>query len=282
MRALALAAVLLGGCAPAFREPPLARVECGEAHEFRYCLHTDGTGKASNTVLYYLHGGGESEKAWGKWPLADDFVRRFRERGLPAPTVITISFGKLWLLTERGASPDSGLFERFLNEAMPFVEAKTGVPRRRLLWGMSMGGFNAVQLLLKRPTLWTAGVLSCPAVTILSPSASPDQRRAFIERTRAQKSKVDWLFEQSRRAFSSAEAWDRHDPLKLALSRTPVPPLLIECGETDEWGFYEGAQRLSETLAEHGQKVRFETAPKGKHCTVDPDRVLGFLLKAGS
>lgn len=284
MRAALAATIfgLLAGCAPVLREPPLFTRQCGTAHGFKYCIHPDGAGKPTDTVLYFLHGGGDSEKGWRSWPLSQDFVRRFRDRGVPAPTVVTISFGKLWILSETRTAPDGDLFYRFVNEAMPFVEEKVGRPRKRLLWGMSMGGFNAAQLALKRPELWSATVLSCPAVTVLAPTASVEERAAYSERTGAKRSKVDWMFAQSRRVFPTVELWERHDPLRLARGEAKLPPFLIECGDKDEWGFYEGAEKLSKELAQRGGEVRFEPVPNGAHCAVDADKVLGFLVKEGS
>jgi len=280
VRAALVSLILLAACAKPLREPPLTNSDCGEGKGWRYCIYTDAGAKASDTVLYYLHGGGDSELMWGTWPVAADFARRFRDKGLPAPVVVSISFGKQWLLSERGTTVGAGLLERFVEEAMPAAEAKVGRPRRRLLWGMSMGGFNAAQLLLKRPALWEAAVLSCPAVTLLSPTATDKERRDYAARTGATFEKIDYTLILQKKTYPTRVAWERHDPMRLAQEAPELPPTLIECGDADEWGFYEGSRRLSETLAAQGQRVRLDTVPRGKHCVVDPDQVLGFLLRS--
>ena len=55
--------------------------------------------------------------------------RAFRKAGRPAPVVVSISFGKFWLLTENGRQ----FLDRFLSDVMPFVENRIGKPKRRLL-----------------------------------------------------------------------------------------------------------------------------------------------------
>ncbi|MBI4346166.1 MAG: alpha/beta hydrolase [Elusimicrobia bacterium] len=278
MRRLALALWLLAGCGKPQREPALFKTDCGDGKGYRYCIYTDSNGKPSDTTLYYLHGKGDSELQWGQSPIASDMVRHYRAKGLPAPTVVSISFGKIWVLTERGTSVGAGLLERFVEQAMPAAEARTGSPRKRVLWGLSMGGFNAAQLLLKRPSLWKAAVLSCPAVTPLSPFGPEKERRDYAKRTGAAMEKLDYLLGQQKRVFPTRPAWDRHDPLRLAREASDLPPTLVACGDADEWGFYEGSRRLSETLASQGQRVRFDTIPKGRHCAVETQRVLDFLL----
>ena len=279
MRGLAAVLLLLSGCAPAvMRRPPAVRADCGRGPGFDYCLYVPEGQPPSDTVLYFMHGGGESASHWGRWRPAEDLARAYRERGLPVPTVASISYGKLWVLTERGSSKDSGLLERFTDEAIPFIEAKTGAPKRRLLWGLSMGGFNAVQLLLKRPGLWASAVLSCPAVTVLAPTAGPAEVKEYVARTGADASKAGWMFDYTKRYFPDDASWARADPMRLAGAAGALPPVFLECGDRDEWGFFEGAERLAKTLEGGGHAVTFDRVAGGKHCVVDSGRVARFLL----
>ncbi|MFH1725973.1 MAG: alpha/beta fold hydrolase [Elusimicrobiota bacterium] len=283
--ALLAAALAAAGCA---RSPESAsdvpRADCGKGPGFEYCLYSPpaGAGHDTRTLLYHLHGNNESHLNWGGWFAAKAYYRSFRERGIPAPTVATVSYGKLWLLTEAGPGPADGLLEHFVSEAMPFIEERAGKPERRLLWGMSMGGFNAAQLLLKHPSLWDSVVLSCPAITSLPPDADQSEIDAFIARTGADPDRVKWILEQSGRQFPSPERWRRHDPLSIAPRSGPLPPTFIECGDRDEYGFFEGARRLSEELSSAGQPVRFKRTAGAGHCAVTPGPILSFLQEAAS
>jgi hypothetical protein len=108
-------------------------------------------GSRNPDVLYYLHGGEDDERQWSKTTGYAELIRkRWQAKGFSPPAVAAVSFGRLWLLAEKNASPESGLFEEFTGTVMPTVESQlVERPRRRLLLGESMGGFNAAVLALK-------------------------------------------------------------------------------------------------------------------------------------
>lgn len=274
-----LALLFLAGCGGRVHphQDTEAAVDCGRGAGFDYCIYTAAAtnGRRSTDLLYFLHGGGEAAESWGRWAVGKEYFREYRSKGIPAPTVVSISFGRLWLLTEK-----SGLFERFTSVAMPFIEKKTRAPAKRFLWGMSMGGFNALELALKRPELWRAVVLSCPGITPLSPRAAPQEIKDYMARTGARKANVDSILDLARTYFPNGEDWDRHDPLALAAAAGSIPPLLIECGDQDEYGFFEGSRLLSEALGNGGRSVEFHRVPGGAHCVVTPAVVLKFLQAA--
>lgn len=228
-----------------------ANSKCGRGPGFDYCIQ-----RGSDTVLYYLHGAGQSHRSWGKWSVARNLEKDFQKNGVAVPTVVSISFGEYWILKK-----GDGL-ERFVEKAIPYIENRIGVPEKRWLWGLSMGGFNATQLLLRHPNMWSTAVLSCPAITGLSPYAAKEDIQEFIAASGAEPRKVRWMLSFSRKAFSERE-WSENEPFALAANTSSLPPVFVECGDKDEYGFFEGAQRFASAVG-----AEFNPVVGGGHCVV--------------
>lgn len=249
-RKLSLLVLLaFSGCTVAQKQSADSR--CGRGPGFDYCVQ-----KGSDTVLYYLHGAGQSHRSWSKWSVARNLEKEFAKNGVPVPTVVSVSFGQYWILK------NGDRLERFTDIAMPYIEKRIGVPKRRWLWGLSMGGFNAAQLLLRYPKMWSTVVLSCPAITPLSPYAEAEEIQEYIARNEADPRKVRWMLSFSRKAFGERE-WPEHDPLALASNAPALPPVFIECGDKDEYGFYEGARSFADAVG-----ADFHPVAGGGHCVV--------------
>jgi len=102
----------------------------GECDEFPeplvggYCLHVPASGP-SGDIVYYLHGGGGSEFFWDdEWYYTRQIRKEWRETGAVVPVVVSVSFGRQWLLAEKNASQLSGLLEVFRDQVMPAVEER--------------------------------------------------------------------------------------------------------------------------------------------------------------
>lgn len=236
---------------------------------------------ASREVLYFLHGRGQNHRSWSRWGPARDYYRSLAERGVPAPTVVSVSFGRVWLLTERGPHRLNGLLETFVREAMPRAEALTGPPSRRLLWGFSMGGFNAAQLVLRYPELWSAAVLSSAALPTVGPYPGRRELLDYRRRTGAGWLQVEFMRRAVRPYFRADGSWDRHDPFQLARRAERLPPIYIECSDRDHYGFLEGSRRLYEELLGAGHTASFEACEGQGHCWIPVRRVAEFLSSSG-
>ncbi len=237
---------------------------CGRGPGFDYCIQ-----RGSDVVLYYLHGAGQNHHSWEKWSVARELEKDFGRSGFPVPTVVSISFGQYWIL-KKGTELD-----RFTGIAMPYVEQRIGIPKKRWLWGLSMGGFNATQLLLHHPRLWSTVVFSCPAITPLSPYAGAEAIQEFIARNEADPGKVRWMLSFSRKAFKRRE-WPENDPLALAANSSGLPPVFVECGDKDEYGFFEGAKRFAASVG-----GKFHAIKNGEHCVVTRE-ISKYFLKAAA
>ena len=129
-----------------------AEQACGMSGSLRYCVYRDRRG-TNGDIVYHLHGRNLDERIWNDGTYFTALIQAEwqRRRELP-PTVITLSYGSTWLLTPKGEKPDSGLLNDLMGR-LPAIEAKVGVPRRRILMGESMGGLN---VLIARPFLPSA------------------------------------------------------------------------------------------------------------------------------
>src|SRR3989338_3817793 len=79
-----------------------------------FCVHVP-TANASNDVVYYLHGSGNNEITWeARWYYTARLKNEWGNLTVPVPTVISFSFGPIWLLVEKNASAASGLYETFV------------------------------------------------------------------------------------------------------------------------------------------------------------------------
>ncbi len=235
----------------------------------------------SRDVLYFLHGGNGEAASWIRPEGWAPLVRRTWEReGRQAPVVVTVSFGPHWLLVPQGEDPRSGLLEFFLDHVMPAVESTLEAPpRKRLLLGSSMGGFNAVMLLLKRPEIFSRAAILCPAVPVLSPFAPAERVAAFARENGVPGSDVEHFLGLLREVFPDEASWETVDPLRRARTGfgPATPPLYVSCGREDEMGFFPAARGLAEAARENGVPVVWAPLP-GRHCSIDPEGVARFLL----
>lgn len=258
---------------------PRPKAKCGEREGMRYCIHRAPlrAKEDETSVLYFLHYAGGSQHSWEELPLSRVYYSYFRRRYLPAPRVVTVSYGPYWTLIDRPEGASETLFERFIEQDMPFLEEKLGGPRRRFVWGMSQGGLNAASLLLKRPELFSGGVLSCPAFYSVSIYADEEELRRYTERTNADfEGSVMWGVRRLRRHIGGPEVWAREDPLFLVRDAERAPPMLIQANRRDEFGFFEGAEQFYLALRRNNHTVDFKPS-SGGHCVVGIGEAVRYL-----
>ncbi len=274
----ALAALLL--MAPAASAGPpqglaaQASWTCGRGPGFKYCLF-EPVGERAEDVLYFLHGAGDTHKGWIRWPVAEEFFKLMRGKGLRPPAVAAVSFGKIHFISQEALGKTIPA-DVFISTVMPFIEARTGAPRRRLLWGLSMGGFNAVQLLTRRPDRWAGAVLSCPGLLDLPDDPKDSDLMDFRARTGADGRRLSYAVGLWNKYFPDPQGRARSSPWELA-KRPGVPPILIEIGNRDEYGFLAGAGRLASELVAAGKDVELRVVEGEGHCVVSTPGVVDFL-----
>ncbi len=259
---------------------PGLEIQCGfeqsSGFHYGYCIH-EMKGSVSKDVLFYFHGIGGSEYDWQK---SDLLQKTYASWGIVAPAVISISYGSLWLLASQNTSRYSGLYEHFLKQALPKLEEKLKVhPQHRLLMGLSMGGFNASQIYLKNPELFSKIIFACPAISSLSPFADEVKVEAYVDRTHASLFNVEQANLLTRVYFPNVNSWSKADPLVIAnqVITSQFPSIYVSCGESDEYGFFEGAKLLTDAAVKHGAHAILKLVP-GKHCSYDAEAGAAFVI----
>lgn len=259
---------------------PSPLVESGAAAGARWRIHQPPRGVSvdASSVLYFLHYAEGDEASWTKTGLARVFYAEFKRRSLPAPRVVSVSYGPFWNLLDRpGPVEGGGKYAHFTKTVMPELERKLGGGiRRRALWGMSQGGFNGALLLLKNPAAWAGAVLSCPALYTISVFESGAALDEYVARTKADRATAIWGLEIFNTRVQSPAEWAREDPLTRSKRPPRLPPLLVQATTGDAFGFHEGAERFAGALKAAGAPVLFESGG-GRHCQIDGKRAAAFL-----
>lgn len=252
------------------------KTECGVISgsiKWKYCI-TPGSGDEKNTLLYYFHGGGGNEKAWvDPRSYAAELRKIWSANNKGFPTVVAVSFGRMWLLTNKNELPKSGLYEVFKEEVMPHIE-KLSPPKERLIMGESMGGFNAGTFGLRNPNLFSKIALICPSVGVAAgKSASLDD---YIKETGAQRSHAQHIYKLSKKYFSSQKELLDQSPIELVKSGKSFPKIFISCGDKDQFGFFKGSEDFVSAAKQNNVKIIWEPT-QGKHCSMNIDALAEFL-----
>jgi enterochelin esterase-like enzyme len=128
-------------------------------------------GNTKYPVFYLLHGGGDDDSGWNTVGRAGFILDNLIAAGKAKPMIVVMPNGSMPMPPSTGM-PDANMMNRmrslfadeFLKEVMPTIE-KTyrTVPNRenRALAGLSMGGFQTLDVTLTRPELFDyVGVFS--------------------------------------------------------------------------------------------------------------------------
>lgn len=249
-----------------------AKQTCGSetrrGQAYTWCI-TQGQSK---DFLYYMHGGGGSEKSWDPRGYAGFLNERWAKMKFNRPTVIVVSFGTTWLLSDMQTKQHPSLLNLFVEEIMPSLEAKVpGKHGLRLLMGNSMGGYNGAELALRYPKLWSRVALLCPGVYVTNPFQTDEEIEAYLAKQppTTQRDYVRGVVGWVREEFETQENWDRHDPMHLAeIAADAKATYHLSCTKDDQYGFYDGAKRFAEVMALK-TKASFVSMEKGGHCALD-------------
>ncbi|GAB3987695.1 esterase family protein [Spirosoma daeguense] len=176
--------MLLPGSETAFEDNKA--VPHGEVREVWYSSNTLGTmrrlhvytppgyeqNKGKYPVFYLLHGAGDDDSGWNSIGRAGFIIDNLLAAGKAKPMVVVMPNGSMpMMLTTGQANPAQhmnkmrALFaDELLKDIMPLVEKTyrvTTTPDTRAIAGLSMGGFQTLDVTLTRPELFNyVGVFS--------------------------------------------------------------------------------------------------------------------------
>lgn len=225
-------------------------------------------------ILYAMHGIlGEEQNYFYKNNNA--FCSEWKET--QKPMIISFSYGKTFLLTGEENSRKKVKINEVISEFIPFIE-KNKKPERRHLNGVSMGGFNSLQLISRHPDFFDKVSLSSPASSLISPYSSLKEINDYAKRTgisantwkslREFKLKDAFInklgplaqsFVVSRYYFSESE-WEVDSPLKfIENSNESYPDIYLGICDTDNYGFFEGNYYLKDLLLPRAKSLEVHT-----------------------
>lgn len=114
-------------------------------------------------VVYLLHGAGADEKWWTGRGGAEVTLNALIARGQIRPSIVVMpGNGKNWYVDSPGEKAESAI----LDELLPYIEAKYRASKERnarIIGGLSMGGYGALNLALKNADKFCAAMLMSPA-----------------------------------------------------------------------------------------------------------------------
>ncbi len=249
-----------------------------QSRAWNYCI-AKTVGSTNPDVLFEFHGIGEDEHAWINGN-RDYLIREaWHTQHLQAPTVVSVSFGNVWLLAEKNAKPASGLFEIFRDVVYPKIWQKLGpIHGQKILLGASMGGFNGSQIYLKLPHLFDRYVLICPIIADVSPFSPQAAIQKYISSSGASPFRVYVMLNVARTYFSDEKSYDTAYPLQLAqkVLNASYPPVYLSCSYEDPYGIFKSVVAFKNLAASRGIQVGWR-ATHGPHCTIDDNEVARVL-----
>ncbi len=212
-------------------------------------------------VIYLLHGASGDENDWPAKGGATQTLDGLIARGLIRPSVVVMpGNGPSWWVNGAVEKAETAL----MDELMPYVEGKYKVSRERshrLIGGLSMGGYGALNLAIKYPDRFCGAAVISPAIyDPLPPETSAARRTAQFVRN-GQFDPELWKslnypahLEGYRKAAQKVPMWivaGDHDKLGIALMSAqlfsrllPVQPKQIELRIVDgdhEWMVFRDA-----------------------------------------
>jgi hypothetical protein len=245
--------------------------------------------KGNGEVLYYFHGGRDKDIDASVM----EEVRNFIPPEIQAPAIVAVTFGQDWYLTPPTEKRSFSALRIFWDEILPRAEEITGKAVIRIGIGWSMGGFNLASLYADRPDKWDILVFLSPSVSVLSPVSSTDEISDYIRRTKTYspmhlalslfgvplKGSISAILDEQRSITESKEIWASISPLErvhhIDAARKRSIPVLIRCGRSDSFGFFEGSSILASELGAFDKVT--EQYFKGGHTMDSPSAVENFL-----
>lgn len=233
-----------------------------------YCVQVPGSydkkdassQEARYPVLYYLHGLGDNEQSFsrsGGWTLIEDL----REHGKIGDFLIVAPEGGASFYINSADGQDR-YSDFFLREFMPYIEGKyRTVPGRegRAITGISMGGYGALRFAFAYPELFSAVSAQSAALVLTTPEELHEMAESHTDAAEALAPLIGDPI--------NIGHWKANDPFALARkNKITLKKMAIyfNCGQSDNFGFQNGAAALDKQLAAEGIAHEYHPYP-GDH-----------------
>lgn len=238
--------------------------------DWRFCIHTTSTSDP-RSLLYVFHGKDQNENLWMKGDNYAALLQKYwQEKGKKIPTVVTLSFGPIWLLTQKTSQQGSGLLDRMQGEVFYRIEKQLGRPQRRYLLGNSMGGLNVLTLAMTMTQHFSKVAALCPPIFPFTPHDSWQKVMAFALDSGAKPKSAVTAVVLGRRYFANNQEWAAFDPLKKSkqVHFSQHQSFYITAGLADRFGLYKGVRTFVKNLQQAGARTLWRPN-SGDHCAVD-------------
>ncbi|HUK13595.1 MAG TPA: alpha/beta hydrolase-fold protein [Thermoanaerobaculaceae bacterium] len=222
-------------------------------------------------LMVFLHDGWGSQRSFRRHGLADLALGMMQGGALP-PTLIASPRHRGTFIAD---SPRAAMESFVADDIVPALErafpGAGGSRERRVVWGISMGGYGALKMALRHPDAYGRAGALAPWVMRLS-WAAYERHRTWLGRLL-----LEPVFGRTR----EDNRFDANDLFRIAAAADPsgVPPLIVRTGSRDEWE--PGALELEALLRERGIAVDAASLPDAEHRWADWRReapeVLRFL-----
>lgn len=247
-------------------------------------------GGNSKNIVYYFHGAGGDHLTWiesGR-TIRDSWI----QQNILPPIVIGFSFGQTWNVTPEN-TPNDPLMRIIKEEIFDFAESQYGPFEQTEGIGISMGGFNLLQVFLDEPEFFDKMLYISPAIADLNPYAPNIEVAEYIKKSGALTFKqrlksyitgitptdnIDLILGFWKDLVSDYDQWKDIDPF-YRLDNLLIPPeidIVVACSGNDAFGFYQGSQELYSHFLGNGNNSRLYTIKGERHLIFPPDEVLSF------
>ncbi len=204
--------------------------------------------EGATAMLLWLHGSGGDDRelveTFAAAPILDAAADAL---GLAELVAVMPDFGPTWYV-DAAVKAETALRE----EILPAAEALVPAGARRVVGGLSMGGFGALRLGLALPERFDAIVALAPALA-WTPSAHSALRRVDV---------FGDPFDEGR--------WRAHHPARLLrtggrVDPSCLPPIYLAVGDADEYALAEPVRRFYRDVAASDRETRLREVVGGRH-----------------
>lgn len=220
-------------------------------------------------TVYFLHGGGADDRQFMQFGLAGCIDGNLRDRLVDAGIQLVLPCVGESFLHDHPTRAHSRFTQYFLEEVLTKAEANTTTEARsRYLYGVSMGGQAALNLLFRHPRLF-AGAATHFATLIDFDFTDPAAVDAFVAQAgltaEAKRTLLTGFYEE----FSDYSDFQAYDPIRLAgeisAGSLQNKTIWFDSGTKDDYGLQYGAQALSKRLTDRQIHHHFTLVEGGKH-----------------
>jgi len=255
---------------------PVPKSTCRQEEGWHYCVHQYSGN--NRTILYYVHSYTDSHYGWMKGYTADATTHLYQLQailGENSPTVVVISYvhrlQDSWMLSaseQKTLPPELATVRHFTAVAMPLVEERFNLHGPRIVYGFSMGGFNAAQLCLNTPELWSKCIIQNALLVLCDPYSLPEWTRYFCL--------PGFLI---RKQFTEEE-WRENDPIYQVENMNDashLPEILVTNARRDQFNLFEAGRHFAVQLEGRGARVKWHPI-NGEHSDFDVEAVAAFIM----